>query len=410
MPSFVYRAADSSGRLIDGEINCNSESDAVLELERRDLTALSMKRTGSRSEESETARSSGRNPASRIRLKPTVVLDFTRQLKVLLANGATVTDIFRLLRRRAGGDYRRFLEQVVADIQRGGTLSEALARHPRSFDAFYIGTIRAGEAGGVQPEALEELVRFHERRMALKRDVIGALSYPAIVILTLIGAAIVMLTLVIPQFETVFAGAGARLPLATRVLMAISHFVKDQWMALSLAALVGAGAAWQALRMPRCRVWLGWLGSKTPFVGGVLYLGSVVQFGRMVALLERAGLPIMETLKIVNDAIIPGRVRQMTENIRRQIAAGASLTAAIVADGSLPVVMEHSVAVGESSGTVDEALNTASDHFEDMMHVRIRRMTLALEPILMFVVAAMVLGVALAIFLPMWELNSVLLN
>ena len=181
-------------------------------------------------------------------------------------------------------------------------------------------------------------------------------------------------------------------------------------MALSLAALVGAGAAWQALRMPRCRVWLGWLGSKTPFVGGVLYLGSVVQFGRMVALLERAGLPIMETLKIVNDAIIPGRVRQMTENIRRQIAAGASLTAAIVADGSLPVVMEHSVAVGESSGTVDEALNTASDHFEDMMRVRIRRMTLALEPILMFVVAAMVLGVALAIFLPMWELNSVLLS
>ncbi len=146
MPSFIYRAADSSGRLIDGEISGNSESDAVLELERRHLTALSMKRSGSRSEGSETARSAGGEAASRIRIKPTVVLDFTRQRRVLLANGATVTEIFRLLRRRAEGDYRIFLEQVVADIQRGGTLSEALARHPRSFDAFYIGTIRAGEA------------------------------------------------------------------------------------------------------------------------------------------------------------------------------------------------------------------------------------------------------------------------
>ena len=119
MPSFVYRASDSSGRLIDGEISGNSESDAVLELERRDLTALSMKRTRSRSEGADAGGSGGGESASRIRLKPGVVLDFTRQLKVLLANGATVTEIFRLLRRRAQGDYGTFLEQVVADIQRG---------------------------------------------------------------------------------------------------------------------------------------------------------------------------------------------------------------------------------------------------------------------------------------------------
>lgn len=405
MPGFIYRAADADGRLVDGRIDGESEADAVRELERKQLTALSIRRDRSRA-----SVETQREPVTRIRLKPAVVLDFTRQLKVLLANGAMVSEIFSLLRRRATDDYRAFLDAVAADIQKGSTLSDALARHPRSFDAFYIGTIRAGEAAGVQPEALDELVKFHERRAALRRDIVGALSYPAIVVLTLIGAAIVMLTLVVPQFETVFAGAGARLPLPTRVLMAVSHLLTRNWAILTPAALGGIALSWYALRVPRVRRALTWLAAKTPFIGQVLHLGAVVQFGRMVALLERAGLPIMETLKIVEDALIPGRVRELTGNVRRQVAAGASLTAAIIADGALPVVMEHSVAVGESSGTVDEALNTAADHFEEMMRVRIKRMTLALEPLLMLTVAAMVLGVALAVFLPMWEMNSVLLS
>ncbi len=405
MPSFAYQAADASGRVVAGVLDGGSAADVMVALEQRSLTPLRLRPAGGGDVAASV--SSGQ---TKLRLRPRTLLEFSRQLKVTLASGITVLAALDLFRRRAKGTYRSLLDRVATDIQRGTTLSEALAVHPRTFDQFYIGTIRAGEVAGAHTEALGELISYYERRLALRREVIGALTYPAIVVLTLIGACIIMLTCVVPQFERLFAANGAALPLPTRVLMAISRFVTGHGWELGAGAAALAVGGWLVSPLPGVRAAAGQVLARLPLIGTVLYLTTVVQFARMIALLERAGLPMLETLKVVAEMLMPGPVKELTTTVRRKIVTGCSISDATAGTRVLPDLVEQMIAVGEQTGKIDETLAAAAEHYEEEMRVKIRRLTTALEPVLTLMLSGLVLGVALAIFLPLWQTNSLLLK
>ncbi len=406
MPTFAYQAADSIGRVVSGSLDAESEADVARMLEQRSLTPLSMRPAKSKRD----AARINTNEPSKIRLRLRELLEFTRQLKVMLASGVTVLSTIALLRQRAKGNYQRLLDRLAADIQRGTTLSEALAAHPRTFDPFYIGTIRAGEAAGVHTEALTELIAYYERRAGLRRELIDALTYPAIVVLALIGACIVMLTYVVPQFESVFASSGVALPLPTRVLLALSGFVTGYAWALIVGLVVLVTTGWLLSPHPRVRSAVGHIAARLPLFGPVIYLATVVQFARMIALLERSGLPLLETFKVVTEMLIPGRVKDLCSNVRREIATGSSITDAVTGTNVLPDLVEQMIAVGEQTGRIDETLAAAAAHYEEEMRVKIRRTTTMLEPLLTMLISGMVLVIALAIFLPLWEANSLMLE
>ncbi|MCK4342220.1 MAG: type II secretion system F family protein [Phycisphaerae bacterium] len=406
MPSFVYQAADPSGKVSDGHIDGATEADAARALERQALTPLTMRPAKS---ERDVARV-GSDGTTRIRLRLRELLGFTRQLRVMLASGITVLSTIALLRQRAKGNYQHLLDRLAADIQRGKTLSEALAAHPRTFDPFYVGTIRAGEAAGVHTEALTELIAYYERRATLRREIIDALTYPAIVVLALIGACIVMLIWVVPQFESVFASGGTALPWPTRILLSTSGVVTGHGWELAGAALALAIATWLLSPLPRVRAGLGHLANRLPIFGQIFHLATVVQFSRMIALLQRAGLPLLETFKVVTEMIMTGPVKKLSSNVRRELATGKTITEAVTGTQILPDLVEQMIAVGEQTGRLEETLAAAADHFEEELRVKIRRMTTALEPMLTMMVSMLVLFVALAIFLPMWEVNSLMLK
>lgn len=406
MPSFVYRAVDLAGRTVNGCLDGDSEADALRALELRQLTPLTMRPAKNRRQAA-----AGRAEESGVRLSTAEIVQFTRQIKVMLGTGATLLNALALLHRRARGAYRTLLERISADIQRGATLSEALAAHPETFSPFYLGTIRAGEAAGVHAEAMDELVQFYERRQALRRDVIGALTYPAIVVTTLIAAAVVMLMFVIPQFEGMFRSSNVALPLPTRILIGASDLLTTHGEFLGIGLALAVGVVWWSRRKPRVRDAFVRGVSGLPFLGRVFFLASVIQFARMIALLERAGLPLLDTLKIVEDALYAGKVKTLTGNIRRAVIGGGSIAAAATADGPvLPEVVETALAVGEASGTIDQTLVSAATHYEDELRITIKRMTTALEPLLTMFVSGLVLLMALAIFLPLWEMNSIMLK
>jgi len=405
MPVFRYRAADASGRVVSGVVESGSPAEAIRTLERQSLTALTIRpaRRSGRRGEAETA-------TTRIRLRTHELLEFTRHLRVMTSSGVTILAALNILRQHARGAYRRLLDRVVAAIQSGATLSEALAEHPRTFDPLYVGTIRAGEVGGIQTEALDELVKYYERNAALRRQLVTALMYPFIVILTLIGASIVMLVWVVPQFKGVFEGLDTQLPLATRVLIGVSDFITGNAAALLGSALALAVAArllwgWTPFRSGLRRAM-----GHVPLLGGILYLATVVQFARMLALLEHAGLPLLEALRVVQNMLMPGPVRDLAGSLGAAVASGKSIAEAARESRALPELLEHMIAVGESSGRIDETLAIAADHFEEEMQVRLRRLTTALEPALTMIVSALVLVVAMAVFTPMWKMNRVLLR
>ena len=352
----------------------------------------------------------GANQPTKIRLKLRELLEFTRQLKLMLASGITILSTVALLRQRAKGGFRQMLDRLAADIQRGCTLSEALAAHPRTFDPFYLGTVRAGEAAGVHTEALEELIAYYERRVALRRHIVGALTYPAIVLAVLMGACAVMLVWVVPQFEGIFSRGGVELPLPTRVLLGVSAFLRTQtWFVVGGLVATGVGV-WLAGRSPRVRTAAGFALSKLPLIGHIVFLSTVVQFARMLALLERSGLPLLDTFKVIADMLMPGPVKSLTADVRKQVAAGAAISDALAETHVLPDLVEQMIVVGEQTGRIDETLSAAANHYEEEIRIRIGRLTTALEPLLTIGVSSLVMGVALAIFLPMWKMNSVMLK
>ena len=406
MPSFVYRAADTTGRVIEGVLDAESEAEVARALAQRSLMPLRMRPAKSK----RAAARDDLGMPTKIRLRLRELLEFTRQLKVMLASGVTLLSTLALLRQKAKGDYQRLLDRIAGDIQSGATLSEALAAHPRTFDPFYIGTIKAGEAGGISTAALDELIAYYERRATLRRELFSALTYPAIVVVALIAASIVMLTWVVPQFTSVFAATGGTLPLPTRLLLATSQFVKSHGWELGAGVLALAIGAWLLAPLPAVRAAVGHALARFPIIGHVFYLSSVVQFSRMIALLERAGLPLLESLKVVENMLIAGPVKTLTADIRRKVTIGSSIADAVTETHVLPELVEQMIAVGEQTGRIDETLSAAATHYEEDIHVRIKRLTTALEPALTLVVSALVLGLALAIFLPMWETNTLMLK
>jgi len=406
MPSFVYRAADTTGRVIEGVLDAESEAEVARALAQRSLMPLRMRPAKSK----RAAARDDLGVSTKIRLRLRELLEFTRQLKVMLASGVTLLSTLALLRQRAKGDYQRLLDRIAGDIQSGATLSEALAAHPRTFDPFYIGTIKAGEAGGISTAALDELIAYYERRATLRREILSALTYPAIVVAALIAASIVMLTWVVPQFTAVFAATGRELPLPTRLLLATSQFVTSHGWELGAGALALTIGAWLLAPLPAVRAAVGHALARLPIIGHVFYLSSVVQFSRMIALLERAGLPLLESLKVVENMLMAGPVKNLTTDIRRKVTIGSSITDAVTETHVLPELVEQMIAVGEQTGRIDETLSAAATHYEEDIHVRIKRLTTALEPALTLVVSALVLGMALAIFLPMWETNTLMLK
>jgi MSHA biogenesis protein MshG len=219
-----------------------------------------------------------------------------------------------------------------------------------------------------------------------------------------------MLACVVPQFEKVFASTKTALPLPTRALLGLSAFVTGHWQVLLVGVAVLAIMGWLGSRSPRVRNACGHIAARVPLLGQIIYLASVVQFSRMIALLERSGLPLLETLKVVTEMLVPGPIKQLTLNIRRKVAEGSSIGDAISGTHALPDLVEQMIVVGEHTGRIDETLAAAAAHYEDEIRVKIRRLTTAMEPVLTLLVSSLVLGVALAIFLPMWGTNSLLLK
>lgn len=402
---FRFQAADPAGKLVRGKLTAESEAEVVQLLEQRSLAAIEIRALQTR----RAAEASQRRQSS-LRISTARLLEFTRQTMVMLNSGVTLLSALGTMRRRARGSYRELLDRIAGDIQRGATFSEALAAHPCVFDSLYCGAIRAGEAAGVHTEALRELVRFYERRQALRRQLIGALTYPALVVFTLIAACVVMLTVVVPQFEALFKQAGVQLPLPTRILLAVSGLFRHHGAVLATSGAILVAGAWYAWRSPAMRQRFGIAVSCLPIVGGFIHLASVVQFCRMTALLDGAGLPLLESLRVVQDTLFPGRVRAIAQRMGRAVASGSTISSAIREDDALPEVVTQMITVGEETGRLDEMLAVAAEHYDGEVTVRLRVLTTALEPVLTLMVSLLVLGTALAIFMPMWELNTVLLK
>jgi len=336
---------------------------------------------------------------------------FSRQLYTLLKAGVPIMRGLAGLQESAiSPAFGRVIKDVRESLDAGRELSAAMARHPAVFTPFYLSMVRVGEMTGRLDEVFLRLFDHLEFDRDMRARVKSATRYPSFVIVAMLIAMVVVNIFVIPQFEQVFATFNAELPLMTRILIATSAFMVAYWPLL-LALTIGAIAAFQAwLRTVRGRYTWDRYKLRFPIAGKIILKGTMARFARSFALSSTSGVPIVQALTVVSqtvdNAYLCARVEQMRDGVER----GDSILRTSVTAGVFTPVVLQMIAVGEESGSLDDLMNEIAQMYEREVDYELKTLSAQIEPILIAFLGAMVLVLALGIFLPVWDLGKVALH
>ena len=336
------------------------------------------------------------------------LIAFTNQIATLHRSGIPLLRALNLIKIPSSGDRFNFvIEQIRSAVQSGKLLSEAMAQHPEIFNPVYVAGVMAGEESGKLEQTLDELSAMLEQEMEISRHLKTATRYPMIVVGVIILAIVIVMTFVIPKFVAFYGVFNANLPLATRVLIYSSELVVRYWP-VALGALIAFGfASRYFLSRPSGREWFDRQLLKLPIFGDIIIKSNVARFSLIFRILFRSGVPLVKSIDLltstVKNAAIVAEVRRLQDLFRK----GQELSTRVGQFVYFPEMALQLMAVGLESGSLDRMLEEVGLHYSKEVQYRARHLTSILEPLLTLVLGAFVLLLALAIFLPMWNLIKV---
>ncbi|EOW9217250.1 TPA: type II secretion system F family protein [Vibrio cholerae] len=344
------------------------------------------------------------------RVKSKDITILTRQLATMLTTGVPIVQALKLVgdnHRKA--EMKSILAQITKSVEAGTPLSKAIRTASAHFDTLYVDLVETGEMSGNLPEVFERLATYREKSEQLRAKVIKALIYPSMVVLVALGVSYLMLTMVIPEFESMFKGFGAELPWFTQQVLKLSHWVQ----AYSLWAFIAIAAAIFGLKALRknsfqIRLKTSRLGLKFPIVGNVLAKASIAKFSRTLATSFAAGIPILASLKTT--AKTSGNVHFETaiNEVYRDTAAGMPMYIAMRNTDAFPEIVLQMVMIGEESGQLDDMLNKVATIYEFEVDNTVDNLGKILEPLIIVFLGTVVGGLVVAMYLPIFNLMSVL--
>ncbi|MBJ6943620.1 type II secretion system F family protein [Vibrio cholerae] len=344
------------------------------------------------------------------RVKSKDITILTRQLATMLTTGVPIVQALKLVgdnHRKA--EMKSILAQITKSVEAGTPLSKAMRTASAHFDTLYVDLVETGEMSGNLPEVFERLATYREKSEQLRAKVIKALIYPSMVVLVALGVSYLMLTMVIPEFESMFKGFGAELPWFTQQVLKLSHWVQ----AYSLWAFIAIAAAIFSLKALRknsfqIRLKTSRLGLKFPIIGNVLAKASIAKFSRTLATSFAAGIPILASLKTT--AKTSGNVHFETaiNEVYRDTAAGMPMYIAMRNTDAFPEMVLQMVMIGEESGQLDDMLNKVATIYEFEVDNTVDNLGKILEPLIIVFLGTVVGGLVVAMYLPIFNLMSVL--
>ncbi|MGR5064788.1 type II secretion system F family protein [Photobacterium sp. DNB22_13_2] len=402
MAVFNYRGRSAQGDIKRGQLDAASQDAAADILMRQGIIPLEI-REGK-------AKSAGidldRLFKSRIPLEVLVI--FCRQLYSLTKAGVPLLRAIRGLGQSASHPLmRETLDAVVVELTNGKSLSASMKSHPRVFSELFVSMISVGENTGRLDETLLQLAQYFEQEMETRRRIKSAMRYPTFVFIAITLAMSVLNIKVIPQFASMFSRFGVELPLPTRILIATSNVFVHYWP-LMLGAVV---VSWIALKAWRQTPAGGekWdkLRLKVPIVGDIINRAQLSRFSRTFSLMIRAGVPLNQAIQMSAESLGNNYLENRLIEMKNGIESGSSISSMARQSGVFTPLVLQMIAVGEETGQVDDLLLEVSDFYDREVDYDLKTLTARIEPILLFIVAIMVLVLALGIFLPMWSLLDV---
>ncbi len=402
MPLFHYKARDKFGALFEGTIETVNRELVATQLDGLGYIPVSI------TEEREGI-FSPEFLQQFTRITPQDQIIFSRQLATLISAGLPFIASFEtLIEQTENPRLKKVIAKVKQDVEGGSTIADALERHPKVFSSLYVNMIRAGEAGGVLDEILNRLAFLAEHEAETRARVKAATRYPIIVIAATAIAFVVLMTFVVPRFVEIYANFKGTLPMPTRVLIWLNKFIKGYWY-LIIGAIAGLifGMRWY-INTEAGRLQWDNIKIKLPIFGPIFLKLAMSRFSRIFATLNRSGLPILQTLDIVSATIGNKVISRVIDNVRDSARGGKGLVQPMRVSKVFPPIVTRMMAVGEETGNMDDMLVKISDYYDTEVEYAIKNLSTLIEPILIVIIGGMVLFLALGIFLPMWNMISLM--
>jgi type IV pilus assembly protein PilC len=399
---FRCRLASPSGQIVEGVYSAETEARLRHELEEKGLFVLSLQPKGA------VAGVSIRLPQQR-RIAAREFLIFNQELATLLKAGMPLVQSLDLLKRRVESDrFRAVLEDVHEQVRSGTALSDAFAAQGDLFPSVYVASLLAGERSGSLDTVLRRYVDYARIVSTLKRKILTALFYPAILLSLALGLVGIIVLYVVPRFSEFYASFGAQLPLVTRIIVRLSEFIRGDivLIVVALVALVAVVVTW--LRSPANKARLDHVLLRLPMVGPIAAKFATSQMARTLATLLGGGLPLVNSLDIAAKSIGNHYIASQLDIVNTRVREGESLSAALDARGVFPDVAVKMTEVGESTGALQEMLNTVAEFFDEEISTNMERFITLVEPTLLVIMGLVIAGLLLALYMPLFQLSSVL--
>ena len=413
MPMFEYEISDPSGTLSRGRAEADSAGALILRFREQNRWVLSL-RPVTRSMFTEgvglQAIIEGYKRALQ-RLTRGVNLQtlllFTGQLSAMLAGGLHLARILSsLAAETTNKHFRKALIEVRESITVGSSFADALDQHPHMFDRLYVAIVRAGEISGSLPTVLETLNGYLEKAAQLRRKVLGAITYPAVILSVAVTVVFVMVIKLVPVFENVYARANAVLPAPTRVLVAISGVVRTYTFTVFLSAVVAFLIFFALIQTPFGRRLFDLAKLKVPLFGPLIRKAVMARTCRTLSVLLNAGIPLLEamdtTARVTNNKVIERALLAAT----RKMQDGGTIADTLRQTGEFPTMVTQLVATGEESGTLPAMLGRAAVYYEQQVDNTVATLSTLIEPVMIVIMGAIAGSVIFALYLPIFTLGQ----
>ncbi len=410
MANFSYTVKDAKGARKEGIIKANTMDEAIDKLATEGGTIISVRNATDGSFKGKLSLFDKIMLAiykMRTAVKLKTLVFFTRQLSTMFSAGLTIEKaISDLGKEEKDPKFKKVLKKVDDDIRKGYSLSESFEQHPGVFNPLYVSLVKAGEVSGTLHTVLDELAENLERTEDTRRKVNSAMTYPIFILFFLIFVVWFLFYYIIPKFSDIYASFGADLPVATRVAIAISNVIKGNLFA-TIGILIAVVLFFFIINLTDKGRWIiDKIKLKIPVVGGLVESSVMSKFSRTFSILMKAGVPIMDTLELVENVVGNAVIESAVRRSRVMIKEGYGIAQAFRSTNVFPSTLLQMISTGEETGDLDKLLSKTAEFYDKIIDSVIEKLTSLIEPILIIIMAGVVGSIIIVIYLPIFNLGE----
>jgi type IV pilus assembly protein PilC len=399
--TFEYRVRDQGGKVVTGTLVADNEQLVIGRLREMGYTPLKVGAKGGAGMKREI------NIRKKAKLKDLAV--FTRQFATMVNSGLPILRALAILEQQTQS---RIIQKAVVDvrgeIERGSSLSAALAKYPKVFNNLYVAMVRSGEAGGVLESVLDRLADNLEREVALRQRIKSAMTYPIVVLGFVSLILMAMLVFIVPQFKDIYTNLGGTLPLPTKILLTVSDIVVHKLPFILLGLGIAVYLLRRYIKTPQGRARWDALKLRVPVFGSLFQKTALARFSRVLGVLNKSGVPILQSLEVTAETVNNSLISKAIMDVQESVKQGETLSKPLGRHGVFPPMVVQMLAVGEETGSMDTMLEKVATFYDEEVSATVDALTSLIEPIMIFFVGGAVGLAVIALYLPMFNIINLI--